>query len=267
MPADWDPAQYRLFAEQRAQPFWDLADLIDASAGVDAVDLGCGDGELTIALAARLGTRSMLGVDSSPAMLAAAAAAEDEGFGANVRFEAGDISTWTAPATVDLVFSNAALQWVPRHTEVLRRWSAALRPGGQIAVQLPMNGHRPQHVVARELAESDRFRGAFGPDGPPVDPVATYVLEPEEYAETLHELGFVDQHVRVQVYPHVLPSSRHVVEWVKGTTLTRFRTRLDPATYDDFVAAYEARLLDVIGRHEPFFFPFRRVLLWGRLAA
>jgi trans-aconitate 2-methyltransferase len=81
----------------------------------------------------------------------------------------------------------------------------------------------------------------------------------------LHELGFVEQHVRLQIYPHLLDSSHDVVEWVRGTSLTRFQKRLDSAMFDQFIAAYDAALIDVIGEHQPYFFPFRRILMWGRL--
>jgi trans-aconitate 2-methyltransferase len=81
----------------------------------------------------------------------------------------------------------------------------------------------------------------------------------------LYDLGFTRQHVRLQVYPHVLPSSRHVVEWVKGTTLTRFEKVLPPELYAQFLVDYERDLVAEVGDRSPFFFGFRRVLLWGRL--
>ena len=91
------------------------------------------------------------------------------------------------------------------------------------------------------------------------------MLEPEQYATLLHDLGFVEQHVRLQVYAHVLPSSRHVVEWVRGTSLTRFEKRLSPELYAEFLRRYEERLIAEIGDARPYFFPFRRILMWGRL--
>jgi trans-aconitate 2-methyltransferase len=258
----WDPDTYRRFAQERRQPFTDLLALVRDRPVRWAVDLGCGPGELTRAASDELGCESMLGIDNSAAMLAKAA----EHAGGAVEFAAGDIATWTADASHDLVLANAALQWVPDHPAVLARWAAALRPGGQIAVQVPANAGQPSHTVADEVAHSARFADAFGPDGPPPDPVAQNVLEPEAYATLLDAMGFVDQHVRLQVYPHVLPSSRSVVEWVRGTTMTRFQRCLSDAVFADFVAAYERRLMEVIGDHEPHFFPFRRILLWGRRA-
>src|SRR4029079_3103012 len=99
----WSPAQYGKFGAERARPFWDLAALVEVDRPIrHAVDLGCGDGALTAALAERLGVAEMVGVDSSPAMLADAASHA----GPAVRFEPGDIARWTSAGDLDLVVSN-----------------------------------------------------------------------------------------------------------------------------------------------------------------
>jgi trans-aconitate 2-methyltransferase len=260
---DWNPEQYRRFAAERAQPFHDLLALIEPGAIRRAVDLGCGPGELTALAAQQLAVAQMLGVDNSEAMLDKT----NEHASDAVRFEFGDIGEWTAAADTDLVLAAASLHWVPNHAEVIARWTAALRPGGQIAIQVPANADMPSHAVARRVAQRQPYLSLFGPEGPPIDPVQAYVLQPEQYAQILYDLGYERQHVRLQVYPHVLPSTRHVVEWVRGTMLTRFEKRLDSDAFTAFVADYEAELLDVLGDHEPHFFPFRRILLWGRLPA
>jgi trans-aconitate 2-methyltransferase len=203
----------------------------------------------------------MIGIDNSPAMLAKAAEHASSG----LRFEHGDIAGWTSDGDFDLVLAAASLQWVPDHRAVMARWRRALRPGGQIAIQVPANAEMPSHAVARQVAEREPYRSLFGPDGPPIDPVQAYVLQPEAYAQILYDLGFAHQNVRLQVYPHVLPSTHHVVEWVRGTMLTRFEKRLDGDAFESFVADYEKELLQVLGEHEPQFFPFRRILMWGRL--
>jgi trans-aconitate 2-methyltransferase len=256
---DWDPEQYRRFAAERAQPFHDLLGLIEPGGVRRAVDLGCGPGELTALAAERLGADDMLGIDNSRAMLEKAREHASD----HVRFEFGDIAEWTSAADVDVVIAAASLQWVPDHAGVIKRWAAALRPAGQIAIQVPANANGATHVVARELAARSPYVELFGDDGPPLDPVQAYVLEPEEYAQILYDLGFARQHVRLQVYPHVLPSTRHVVEWVRGTTLTRFEKVLPAEAYASFVADYERELLGVLGNHEPHFFPFRRILMWA----
>jgi trans-aconitate 2-methyltransferase len=248
----WDPSQYNRFAAEREQAFWDLAALLRPVDRPVLVDLGCGDGRLTAALHGRLGAASTLGVDSSPSMLEQAAAHA----GAGVSFVEADIARWEGSG-VDVVFSNAALHWVPDHEQVLRRWSAALRPGGQLAVQVPANADHPSHTVLREVAAQ-----WLGDDAPP-DPVERNVLAPAGYASLLHELGCTDQHVRMQVYGHVLARSAEVVEWVKGTSLTRFKSVLGPEEFDALVAEYCRRLVAVLGDGEPYFYPFKRILLWG----
>jgi trans-aconitate 2-methyltransferase len=250
-------------------PLWDLVELVendtDNDTGGDAgigwmVDLGCGDGEHTSVAAERLGASRLLALDSSPAMIARARRHTT----VDRVFEAGDISCWTSGGDVDLVFANASLQWVPDHRAVLQRWTAALAPGGQLAVQVPANGDHPSHLVANEVATRHPFLDAFDGDPPP-DPAGANVLLPEEYAELLHDLGYVRQHVRLQVYAHELPSSADVVEWVRGTNLTRFFTRLPRELHEPFVDAYRAALLDRIGRHEPYLYAFKRILMWARL--
>ncbi len=261
--ADWNPEQYRRFAVERAQAFHDLLALIEPGPKPieRAVDLGCGPGELTALAAQQLGIAEMVGIDNSQAMLDKTGEHVSNG----VQFRYGDIAEWTSDGDVDLVLAAASLQWVPDHAAVMARWTAALRPGGQIAIQVPANADQPSHAIARLVAEREPYLSMFGADGPPIDPVQAYVLQPEHYAQILYDLGFERQHVRLQIYPHVLPSTRHVVEWVRGTMLTRFEKRLDREAFDAFVADYETELLRVLGDHEPHFFPFRRILMWARL--
>jgi trans-aconitate 2-methyltransferase len=256
----WDPEQYRRFATERAQPFHDLLARLGRDPVARAVDLGCGPGELTALAARQLSIGRITGIDNSADMLAAAV----EHAGPGVTFEPGDIAAWTSDRDHDLVLAAASLQWLPDHAAVLARWTAALRPGGRIAVQVPANAHAATHVVAERVANSEPHRSAFGAAGPPPDPVARNVLTSEDYARILYELGYVDIEVDLHVYPHVLPTTRHAVEWVKGTTLTRFRSILPPAAYDAFLADYEHELIKEMGDHEPCFFPFNRILFVAR---
>jgi len=255
--SQWDPDQYERFRAERARPFWDLAALVQPAPGGRVVDLGCGTGELTRELHVRLGAAETVGIDSSATMLGRAKPLA----GAGIRFEQGDIATWE-PAPYDVVFSNAALHWVPDHRRLLARLTRALSSGGQLAVQVPANTDHPSHTVGLAIADEAPFADVFA-DDPPPDP-ATRVLAPEEYAELLDQLGFGDQHVRLQVYVHHLGSSADVVEWAKGTHLTYFRTRLTDELYAQYVDRYRRRLLDVIGEREPYVYTFKRILLWGR---
>ena len=254
----WDPARYRRFEEERNQPFFDLLALVRPVPGGEVVDLGCGDGRLTAMVHEHTGAARTIGIDSSPHMLEEARARATDG----LSFELGDIATFSA--TADLLFANASLHWIGGHESLLTRLASCLRPGGQLAVQLPRNADHASHLVVGEVAAEAPFAEAMG-GAPPPDPVLG-VLTPEAYAELLYSLGFAEQHVRLQVYGHVLGSSAEVVEWMRGTSLTRIRSRLPEALFDEFVARYRTRLLERIGEQAPYFFAFKRVLLWAQLA-
>jgi trans-aconitate 2-methyltransferase len=253
----WDPEQYSKFREERAAPFYDLLGLVRPVPNGTVADLGCGTGELTAAAHERLGARRTIGVDSSPTMLAKATEHPTLG----LEFAEGDIGTFSSADPLDVVLSNAALHWVPDHPAVLARWTAALGEAGQLAVQVPANADHPAHVLASELAEEEPFRSAMG-GAPPADPVRR-VLRPEEYATILDQLGFVEQHVRLQVYGHRLASTGEVVEWVRGTSLTRYAARLPDELFSEYLDRYRSRLVQTLGVQEPYFYPFKRILFWG----
>lgn len=248
----WNPTQYDRFAAERRQPFDELLRLVCPVPGGRVVDLGCGTGELTVELHRHTGAASSLGLDSSPAMLAKAPAA------GGVTFEVGDLTTWWAPTPVDVVFANAALQWVPDHEPLLAHLASQLAPGGQLAIQVPYNFDHASHTVVAEVA-------AELMTDPPEDPVAANVLAPARYAELLHGLGFEEQHVHMQVFGHVLDSTADVVEWTKGTSLTRFKRLLDGAQYAELVDRYHERLLAELGDQRPYFYAFKRILFWAKM--
>jgi trans-aconitate 2-methyltransferase len=251
--SSWDPNQYNRFAAEREQPFWDLAALLQPIRESHLVDLGCGDGRLTAGLAEKIGAAATTGIDNSPTMLAHPPELQ------GVDFQLDDIATWSRPGSFDVVFSNAALQWVADHPAVLQRWATSLKPGGQMAVQMPANADHASHVVSRLLAEE-----WLGDQAPP-DPVEVNVKAPQDYARLLHDLGFADQHVRLQVYGHLLESTEAVVEWVKGTSLTRFKAAMNDEEFGRFLEEYRRRLVAELGDHRPYFYPFKRILMWGRL--
>lgn len=172
----WDPERYERFRAERAQPFRDLLALVEPRPGLSVIDLGCGTGEAPLELHRALAAGATLGLDSSPQMLAKAPAA------AGLRFELGDLAQ--AAGQFDLVFSNAALHWLPDHPVLLPRLAAMVRPGGQLAVQVPRNEEHASHqtalAVAREPAFARALRG-YERHSP--------VLSTAAYAGLLQELG------------------------------------------------------------------------------
>jgi trans-aconitate 2-methyltransferase len=245
----WNPDQYERFERERSQPFWDLLALVEPVEGGCVVDLGCGTGALTAELHRHVGAATTVGLDTSSSMLERAPV----GAGDGLTFALGDIRSFDG--AYDVVFSNAALQWVDDHPPLFARLAGALRPGGQLAVQMPANHDHPSHVIAAEVAEE---LGGVGRRFP--------VLAPETYAALLFDLGLVERHVRMQVYGHELASTGDVVEWVKGTLLTDYRRQFDDERYATFEDEYRRRLLGVLGERRPYLFAFKRILLHARRA-
>lgn len=255
----WEPGQYERFAAERRAPFVDLLALCRPVPGGAIVDLGCGPGDLTVELHTALGAAHTTGIDLSAAMLEQARTRH--GGQSGVSFAEGDLSTWDGPP-VDLVAASASLHWAPRHRELLARLRRGVASGGQLAFQVPANFTHVSHTLAAAVAAEAPFARGLGDDAP--KDRGAEVLAPEVYAEVLYALGATDQVARLEVYGHRLASSAEVVEWVKGTLLTPYRSRLDEAMFARFVDRYRERLLAELGDVRPYFYPFRRILCWAR---
>ena len=260
MTDTWDPQQYEKFQHEREQPFFDLLAMVQPSARsqpMRVVDLGCGTGKQTRILHERLQAAATIGLDRSPNMLQAQPNTTRP---AGLRFEVGRIEDF--PGTelpFDLIFSNAALHWVNDHESLLARLAGALAPGGQLAFQVPAMHDEACHEVAEIVAGMEPFRAALGGWE-----LFHAVLPPRRYAQILYTLGFDAQDVRLMIYPHILPGADAVVEWMKGTLLTEYARHLPPDLFTAFVDRYRSMLLERLGTARPFFFPFKRILCWGR---
>ena len=204
----WDPDQYKRYADERSRPFGDLLARVGAAAPRRVVDLGCGSGTLTALLAQRWPSATVEGIDSSPQMLASAASV------GTVSFQLGDIAEWTMPPDADVVVSNASLQWVPGHRDLLVRWAAQLPAGGWLAFQVPGNFDAPTHSLMRTLAASPRWATALRGILRHHDSVSS----PADYAALLLGTG-LHSDVWETTYLHLLPGRDPVLEWLRGTGL------------------------------------------------
>jgi len=253
----WDPPAYLRFAGERARPFADLLARVRVSAPRSVVDLGCGTGALTAALAERWPGAAVTGVDASREMLAAAAEHVAPG---RVRFVAGDVRDWAPAGPVDVVVSNAVLHWVPGHDLLLGRWASWLAPGGALAVQVPGNFRAPTHAALAALCRSSRWAPALAD----VAPDESAVLEPAGYLDVLTAAGLTAD-VWETTYLHVLSGTDPVLAWVRSTTLRPVLARLDEAQTAEFTAAYAAALREAYPPRPDgtTVLPFRRIFAVG----
>ena len=244
----WNPERYHQFQQERSQPFVDLLQLVQRREGLRVIDLGCGTGELTRRLADALPGSDVLGLDSSPEMLAKAAQQARPG----LRFERGTIET--VEGAWDLIFSNAALHWVEHHAALIPRLFSLLHPGGQVVVQVPSNFSHPSHTLIVETIREEPFAKAMGGwvrSAP--------VLSIEEYAQLLYGQGAVDITVFEKVYPHVLQDADAMADWTSGTALVPYFERLPQALHEPFMVRYRERLRQRFPT-SPVFYAFRRTL-------
>ena len=275
----WDPKTYEQFADERARPFLDLLRrtedaLGDAPPEPRVVDLGCGTGNRTMLLARAWPTADVLGVDSSPEMIEdATRRAASAGDDVRIRFELGDVRSWRSPDPVDVLVTNAVLQWVPGHAELLPHLVDTLAPGGVLGLQVPANGGAPSHVLLRETVGEERWAGTLSPvlRGGPTGNDAVHSAT--GYAELLLSAGCDRVDTWETTYLHVLdPAGRHgddaVLQWVSGTALRPFLSALaDDAERRSFTEAYGQRLRRAYPRRSygtPFL--FRRIFAVGRRA-
>ena len=249
----WDPAQYSRFAAERDRPFFDLTSRIEAVAPRHVADIGCGQGHLTATLAQRWPRAIVEGFDSSPEMIADAAGLP------GVTFTVADAADWKPAADVDVIVSNAALQWVPHHQKLIAQWSSALPSGGWVAVQVPGNCDSPSHALMRRLAGEKQWAAKLHSVARNTDAVGT----PESYAKVLLDAG-LNADVWETTYVHVLPGDDPVLEWVRGTGLRPILAALSPPDAEEFATrlASELRRAYPQGPHGTLF-PFRRVFAVG----
>ena len=250
----WNAEQYERFETERSAPFADLMNLIERRPQMRILDLGCGTGKLSAELHRQLEASQTLGIDSSPAMLQHAKTLTAPG----LTFCEANIADYNEQG-FDLIFSHAALHWLGDHDALLQRFYGMLKPGGQLAIQIPANDDYPTHQVSADLAREAQFKNAL--DGY----VQGYgTLDPARYAQRLAGLGFKEQHVRLEVYGHWLESRDDVFEWVRGSHLSDYEKRLPAPLFDRFLKSYRGRLVNALPDKKPFFFPFKRILLWAK---
>ena len=228
----WSSAQYVKFEEERTRPARDLVARISNAAAARAADIGCGPGNSTEVLRERYPEAEIVGIDSSPDMIAAARKRLPD-----LAFELADIAGWRGDG-FDVILANAVVQWIPGHETLLPALIGKLAPGGSLAVQEPDNLDEPSHRLMRQVAT----------EGPWAETLqgASKARAPRHGADWYYRL-LRTHAARVDVwrttYFHPLAGgARAVVEWVKGTGLRAYIDPLAPAERETYLARYEAAI-------------------------
>lgn len=252
----WDAKQYLRFNDQRTRPCRELAARVAIEAPERVIDLGCGPGNSTAVLAERWPESELTGLDSSPEMIAAAQKAYP-----HRNWRIGDIAAWASQNdhTYDVVFSNAAFQWVDDHPAIFPKLLARVAVGGALAIQMPANFDAPAARTMRELAASQAWRSHFPADSIRVWHVHDLAAYHDILAPIAAEVDFWQTE-----YLHVMENAAAIVEWYKGTGLRPF---LDALANDQERVDFTAQYLERIERAYPVrkdgrvIFPFRRLFL------
>ena len=239
MQNDWNPALYKRYEDERTRPAQDLLSRVPLSLARHAVDLGCGPGNSTELLVERFPAASVLGTDTSKAMLESARERLPQ-----CRFEQSDVSSWRPEAAPDLIFANAVLQWVPDHAALLPRLFSHLAPGGVLAVQMPDNLNEPTHRLMREVAALGPWASLIGD----ASRLRAPVLSASLYYDLLSHGGARVEIWRT-VYHHPMNSAAAIVDWLRATGLRPFLDPLSEEQSSAFLTEYEQRIFAAYPAH------------------
>lgn len=211
----WDPARYLRYADQRSRPFQDLLGRVPAGQPHRVADLGCGPGNATALLSRRWPGAVVVGVDSSAEMIEAATAGADDELTTSGRlsFERGDVREWRPAEQLDVLITNATLQWVPGHLDLLPTLLGHIAPGGWFAMGVPGNFGAPSHTLLADLQRESRWADLV--TGEQFRPASH---EPAEYLRALTEAG-AEAEVWETTYYYVLPGVNGVLDFVSSTAL------------------------------------------------
>jgi trans-aconitate 2-methyltransferase len=253
---DWKPELYLKFEKQRTQPAIDLVSRIDLSAPKRIIDIGCGPGNSTLALKNRWSNAMITGLDSSPAMIAQASKTDRD-----IQWVCADASSdLSGLGKFDIVFSNAAIQWMPDHDKLLPNLFSLLESGGMLAVQVPNTTKMPVQTALDSLVHSERWRARLSGESSHSSFSAPY------YYDVLSALSR-DVDLWETHYYHVMENHHSIVQWYSSTGLRPYLNRLDnESDQEEFLTEFQDALKVAypIQNDGSVLFPFTRIFFLAR---
>lgn len=249
--SDWNTTQYMKFGNERTQPAIDLINRINIKNPQKIIDIGCGPGNSTVALRDYFTDAHIIGVDNSSNMIDKAKKNYSD-----LTFAMCDASCdlATMDKDYDIVFSNACIQWIPNHPKLLKEMIGMLKPGGCLAIQVPINNNAPLYQIIDEVVSDEKW----GFDKRNLEINET--LHPDEYYDILSGLAS-NFSIWETTYYHQMGTHKDLVEWVKGTRLRPYLNVLS----DEQKIAFENEIIEKASKVYPIqvngtiIFRFRRL--------
>lgn len=249
----WDPQHYLRFSDERTRPSVDLVSRIAVEQPSAVVDLGCGPGNSTRVLRRRWPQALVVGVDNSREMIDAAQAEEPE-----ASWTVSSIEEWCPERSFDVVFSNATLQWLADHGNLVERLFGYVAPGGALAFQIPSADFALVYSLMREAALGGPWASRMA------DALDTFTMEAPGFYYDLLASTARSVDMWTTRYYHVLDSPDAVVDWIASTGLRPF---LDVLESEDERQLFVERLRELVGQsYSPqgngrVLFPFERLFV------
>jgi trans-aconitate 2-methyltransferase len=251
----WNPETYNKFKDLRYKPFYDLMDFIKLPEPSSAIDLGCGTGEQTSILARKFSKTDFIGIDSSSEMLEKSKSLETDNLNFD-RMSVEDIAE--SDKKWDLVFSNAALQWSDHHEILFPKLIDAINPGGQFAVQMPVQKENLLNKILYQLADEDPFKTYFKGwkrDSP--------VLGMDQYAQIMFDGGLEEIQIMKKIYPIISYDYDALYNFISGSALIPYLELLQDNQKESFISAFKSRIAECFPKL-PAIYAFKRILLYGK---
>lgn len=251
----WNPNIYDQFKSERYAPFYDLLALAEPRINLAVLDLGCGTGELTSFLAESLPHSMVLGVDTSAEMLEKSKAFSNDRLGFEQR---GIEEQLDRETSWDLIFSNAAIQWIDNHEIILPKMISCLKPEGQLLIQMPSQNDNVLNQLLLELVQESPYKDALNDWKR-----QSSVLSTDEYARILFEEGGKNITVFEKIYPIVVQDASQLYDFISGSALIPYFERMSPELQNSFALEFKKRIRYRFPK-SPAFYAFKRIILGAK---